>query len=328
MASVYEHHGKWWARLRDGAGKWVSRATPFAVTEERRKAQSFADETQRIIDESREAGETGPLTVARYAERWSAEREARGVAAAQTDLARMRKYALPVVGALQLTEVRPKHARDLVHALRAADQLAPRTIIHIYRDLRSMFESAIVDEIVVANPIKLKKGDLPKKRDKDPTWRSQATFTVHEVERLISDCAIPRRAARAVRAEGDRWHEARRGRGANLARDRRNGRAAREDQHHPGVRQQEATHQADQDGGHASRADASHAGAHHRSMEAVALGAYLRASVDAGRLCGAGPDDGAGQRDGCGACVRGRPDRAWAAYRGGRASQAGRARPA
>ena len=36
-----------------------------------------------------------------------------------------------------------------------------------------------------------KPGDLPKQRDQDPTWRSQATFTVGEVERLISDPAIP-----------------------------------------------------------------------------------------------------------------------------------------
>lgn len=52
MASVYWHHGKWWARFRDGSGRWVSRATPYATTDERRKAQRFADETQRVISDS------------------------------------------------------------------------------------------------------------------------------------------------------------------------------------------------------------------------------------------------------------------------------------
>jgi hypothetical protein len=72
----------------------------------------------------------------------------------------------------------------------------------VHRALRSMFESAIVDELVESNPIKLKPGELPKKRDKDPTWRSQATYTVHEVERLISDSAIPvkRRVQYAIKA--------------------------------------------------------------------------------------------------------------------------------
>lgn len=54
-----------------------------------------------------------------------------------------------------------------------------------------MFESAIVDEMVESNPSKLKPGELPEKRDKDPGWRSQATVTVHEVERPISDPVIP-----------------------------------------------------------------------------------------------------------------------------------------
>ena len=152
----------------------------------------FADETQRVIDERREAGETsGPMTVTRYTEPWSAERLARGIVVAEADLARLRKYVLPAIGAMPLTAVRPKHARDIVRQLRAAGELAPRTIVGIFRTLRTLFESAVVDELIEANPIKAKPGDLPKQRDQGPTWRSQATFTVGEVERLISDPAIP-----------------------------------------------------------------------------------------------------------------------------------------
>jgi integrase len=203
MASVYWHHGKRWARFRDESGRWVSRATPYDTADDKRKAVRFADETQRVIDERREAGETsGPMTVTRYAEQWSAERMARGIVVAEADLARLRKYVLPAIGAMPLTAVRPKHARDIVRQLRVAGELAPRTIVGIFRTLRTMFESAVVDELIDANPIKAKPGELPKQRDQDPTWRSQATFTVGEVERLISDPAIPveRRVQYALKA--------------------------------------------------------------------------------------------------------------------------------
>src|ERR1700753_3432716 len=41
------------------------------------------------------------------------------------------------------------------------------------------------------NPIVVKPGLLPKKREKDPTWRSQATYTTAEVVQLITDPRIP-----------------------------------------------------------------------------------------------------------------------------------------
>src|SRR5229473_4851697 len=43
-----------------------------------------------------------------------------------------------------------------------------------------------------------KRGELPAKTDKDPTWRSAAVFTCEEVERLISDERIPEHAAGCV----------------------------------------------------------------------------------------------------------------------------------
>jgi hypothetical protein len=83
-----------------------------AVRHDRRKAQRFADETQRVIDGRREAGEpSGPVTVAQYAERWSAERAARGVVVAQADLARLRKYALP--SAMTTWRMRTATSHDL-----------------------------------------------------------------------------------------------------------------------------------------------------------------------------------------------------------------------
>jgi integrase len=40
-------------------------------------------------------------------------------------------------------------------------------------------------------PLLLESGELPKKIDKDPTWRSTATYIREEVEQLISDERIP-----------------------------------------------------------------------------------------------------------------------------------------
>ncbi|HWO17115.1 MAG TPA: hypothetical protein VNO30_00005, partial [Kofleriaceae bacterium] len=109
---------------------------------------------------------------------------------------------MPHLGMLRMDEVRPRHVRDLVRALKAAGELAPRSILHVFRALHTMFENAMVDELVTVNPVVMKAGELPKKRDKDPEWRLQATYTVREVERLISDPAIPveRRVQYALKA--------------------------------------------------------------------------------------------------------------------------------
>jgi len=54
-----------------------------------------------------------------------------------------------------------------------------------------MFEDAVAEELIESNPCTLKRGELPRKTDKDPTWRAQAVFTREEVERLLSDEGIP-----------------------------------------------------------------------------------------------------------------------------------------
>lgn len=65
-----------------------------------------------------------------------------------------------------------------------------------------MFRSAKREGLIVSNPVDLDPGEMPEKVDADPTWRSQATFTVREVERLISDERIPieRRVLYAIKA--------------------------------------------------------------------------------------------------------------------------------
>jgi integrase len=117
---------------------------------------------------------------------------------------------LPAIGHLVLTEVRPMHIRDLVRALVKAGDLSPRSIRDCYGVLHCLFETAIGDELLEHNPCKLRRGrDLPKKRDADPEWRSQATYTIREVEQLISDPRIPpaRRVLHGLKAIAGLRHE-------------------------------------------------------------------------------------------------------------------------
>jgi integrase len=131
-----------------------------------------------------------PITVARYADRWVAGRRKIGLATADDDASRLRLHALPIIGTLKLEEVRPRHVRDLVLQLRAAAQLAPRSIRHVYATLATMFRTAVADELILATPCVLPRGILPKSIDADPSFRANAIFTREEVEGLISDPRI------------------------------------------------------------------------------------------------------------------------------------------
>jgi integrase len=138
----------------------------------------------------------GPLTVKRYLASWIEDRRLRKVASAGDDETRLKRHALPELGELVLSEVRPSHIRTLVRSLKAKvgqgrAQLAPRTARHVYGVLHRMFEDALADELIESNPCAIKRGELAAKIDKDPTWRSGAVFTREEVEQLISDERVP-----------------------------------------------------------------------------------------------------------------------------------------
>lgn len=200
MASIYARGGKLWARIKGfkAAGEWASVKTDYTVGDEK-NAELWA---RRMEDRIRARGASdGPLTLARYAigepyaERpnWIERRKSLGVRSWQNEESRMRLHILPVLGQMALTEIRPMHVRDFLGALIKAHALAPRTVREVYATLARAFVTAIGDELVEASPCQLKRGcrELPTRRDVDPEWRSQATYTQHEIERLISDPAIP-----------------------------------------------------------------------------------------------------------------------------------------
>src|SRR5579859_7454444 len=130
-------------------------------------------------------------TVRQYAKRWTGQRIKERLTTAIDERARLDLYAMPAIGKLRLDKVRPRHIRDLVKSLRTRGELAPRTVRHVYGSLHTMFHDAVVEEIIVTNPCILKRGELPRSIDKDPTWRAGAIFTRAELHRLILDSTVP-----------------------------------------------------------------------------------------------------------------------------------------
>ena len=195
MGTVYPRGRKLWIGFKDVFGKRRYEATDYVVGEEA-KAKKVLDAIEARVTAGIAHGEReeGPLTVARYVKTWLDERRQRGFEDVKTDEGRLKHAAS--LGHLILSSVRPRDIRDLVRTLSAKigpakTDMAPRTVRHVYGTLHTMFEDALADELIEANPCVLKRGELPKKRDKDPTWRAGAVFTREEVERIISDERIP-----------------------------------------------------------------------------------------------------------------------------------------
>ena len=191
-AFIYKRGNKLWLCWHDATGKRHQEPSGLEVGEEKLAKEALRRIVARVeagakLDEATE----GPVTVARYERQWTAERKVQGVITATDESSRLCRHVMPILGSTKLEELRPRHIRDLVRHLRANTDLAPRTIRHIYGALHTMLHNAVVDELLVANPCVLKRHDLPKIVDKDPTWRAQAVFTRGELEQIVSDERIP-----------------------------------------------------------------------------------------------------------------------------------------
>jgi len=192
MGYVYARGSRLWIGYWDQSKKLHQKRTDFLLgqeTEARAELNKIEAEIKAGADPN--AAFVGAITVRRYTERWSKGRTDQGLASAHDDFTRLRLHALPSIGHLDMQDVRPRHIRDLVKLLRARGKLAPRSIRHIYGALHTMFRDAVVDELISANPCILKRGELPRRIDKDPRWRATAVFTRGEVELLLSSEALP-----------------------------------------------------------------------------------------------------------------------------------------
>lgn len=190
MTSILARGGVLYAKLKAIDGTWKRVATPFRKGDEER-ADAWAKERQREVDRERARIErlgSGPLTVTAWATRWL---DARTTKTVKDDRTRIEKHALPRIGHLLMTEVRPRHLRELVIDMRKEGALSPKSIREVASILHTMFKAAVVDEVIDANPVVFERGVLPKKQDKDPAWRAQAIFTRAEIEQILSDTRLP-----------------------------------------------------------------------------------------------------------------------------------------
>ncbi len=192
MGYVYARGNRLWLGYWDAAKKLQQVPTGLPLHREAEAHEALGKIMARVkAGESYDEADLGPVTVRRYAARWIKGRSLQGLSCARDDEMRLRLHALPMIGDLKIEEVKPRHIRDAIKHLRASTTLAPRSIRHVYGVLHCLFRDAVVDELIGTNPCVLKRTDLPKIVDKNPTWRATAVFTRGELEQLISDDRLP-----------------------------------------------------------------------------------------------------------------------------------------
>ena len=174
--SVFRNsHGTLCLRLKvDGA--WVARSTKLPDTPENWiqahehlaaiVAQLRAREVVMVDDD-------GPPTVAAYFKRWLPTRKG---ADAKNDAQRMRDFVLPILGRLELTEVRPRQVLEVINGVKEGH--APRTVRNVYSVLKAFFRDAAMDDLMStsASPCILTSRHLGKVRDSAVFSRDGAVF--------------------------------------------------------------------------------------------------------------------------------------------------------
>ena len=202
MMGVFARGKTLWIRYRDVDGKWRSESTGCGLDEES-KAQKALDKIEAHLRATRTpstlaGASTSANTVRAFAGKWMKERD---TGTKNDDQGRLDNQILPALGHIPIAELRPRHVRDFVEKLKVTkkqrqmrkdgtlvgeeENIAPRTVLHIYGTLRSMLNDAVADEVIASSPCVLK-DELPEKKDKDRTWRRTAVFTRDEVQTVIS----------------------------------------------------------------------------------------------------------------------------------------------
>jgi len=189
---VYARGTRLWIRYKDEKGTWVNERTGYAVGEEDKATRYFArlDSLAREAEKTQKTRDTGArasLTLADFIERWLDERKALELVSWSDDANRLRKHVVPLIGELELRDVKPAHIKEVILHHRKEGKLAPRTIRHVFATMSIMFNDAIAEELIQVSPCVVRKGVLPKKVDKDPDWRATAIYDRSEIEKLISD---------------------------------------------------------------------------------------------------------------------------------------------
>lgn len=190
---VYKRGKRWWMGFtHPNTGKETQLSTGVSASLPEAKARKVLTELVARIEAGTAFGEelVGTMTVREFADAWINERKEAGVSTWKDDKARLDNHILSEIGDVPLQEVRPRGVRAIVKKLKKT-ALAPRTVRNIYGTARTMFNDAVAEELIEVSPCKLRRGDLPKKKDKDPTWRATAVFNRDELVMLVSSPEIP-----------------------------------------------------------------------------------------------------------------------------------------
>ncbi len=209
MASIYARGEVLWMKYKGCAGRPVCRSTGYRRGQEP-QARELAAECERQEAIERDVRPAEPevavppasvvskgLTVREYGKVWLERRAGRPIAEEETKQLALHIY--PLIGEMAIADVRPRHIRDMVNALKEkrsaapkakGEKLAQRTVRHLYALVRRLFKSAVIDEHIAASPVMVEKRTLPKNVDKDPAWRATAIFTREELVALISDARV------------------------------------------------------------------------------------------------------------------------------------------
>lgn len=205
----------------------------FSYTYEGRRYFEAGDTDKRVAQSKlAERRRNGPehdsmrITFREYATRWLERRAAAGVKSHDHDVYRVKRFALPRLGDKPLDAVTRTDVRDVVNdasatlGARTNEPLSPRTVLHVYTAIRTLYADAVAEGLVAASPctLRTRRGELPMKRDRDPSWRAHAVYTRDETEQLVASEAIPadRRVLYALmllggmrfgEAAGRRWRD-------------------------------------------------------------------------------------------------------------------------
>jgi integrase len=189
MPSLYQKHGKWYARLKGDKvpGRWSDVSTGET---DREKAERFAAAAQKTIDKRRGVRRADAKTLREWVETWLTRREESGHDW-KKDRGRLTKHVLPVFGDAELSDVTTARIAELVHALRFRAKLANRTARNVYSVLAAVMRDARIAGLIQQTPCVLTEAQLGSVTDKDPEWRASALFTREEAQAMVSDPRIP-----------------------------------------------------------------------------------------------------------------------------------------
>lgn len=195
MGSIYRRKDSnvFWLAFKDASGK---RHLVSSNSSDEKTAMAMLEQLEaRARTPATQPLAVKPHTVRTFLEAWGERRKREGLSDTVHELQRVRLHAGPLLD-MPITEVKPRHVRDLLTTMKARigplkTDLAPRSVNKLFGTLHTMFEHCISDELIESNPVNLRRGELPRKVDKNPLWRQGAVYSRDEAERLISDPGIP-----------------------------------------------------------------------------------------------------------------------------------------